>query len=186
MMKKLCDECGGYIKMIPSKYLEELSRVRPYYADSHAVFLPFKIKELEATDIGPVRHFKAEFGELNAITGGNMYGKSSIFIALKVALTKPRPNYLITYKRGKYSKNSRIRLKFDAPLDGIEVKMNKGDAFSGVTCIVADPGIDLEVHEMLDNIVSFCKKRKIQLILFNLENLKMKGFKTIRLPGRKR
>jgi hypothetical protein len=123
MKKKLCNECGGYFDLTPPKFLEEIARVKAYHVDSRAIFLPFRIKELEVTDIGPVRHFKTELGELNMITGGNMYGKSSIFIALKSALTRPRPNYLITYDRRKYSKKSSIRLKFDAPLEGIEVKL---------------------------------------------------------------
>jgi len=185
-MKRLCKECGSYVNLTQQKYLEELSKVRPYCADSQALFLPFKIKELEVTDIGPVRHFKAEFEKLNMITGGNGYGKSSIFNALRAALTRPRPSYLIAYEKGRYSKNSRIRLKFDAPLDGIEVKMKRGNAFSGVKCIVADSGIDLQEHGMLDSIAAICRKRKMQLILFNVRNPKLSGFKTIRLPGRKR
>ena len=186
-MKKLCHECGGYLDLTPPKFLEELTRVRAYHMDRRAIFLPFRINELEVTDIGPVRQFKAELGELNLLTGGRMDSRSSIFIALKAALTSPRPNYLITYERKKYSKRSRISLKFDAPLEGIEVGMNRGDPFSGVKCIVADVEFLSEDGMLLDGIAAFCRRKKMQLVLFGHEadfkKMKRSGVKVTRLLG---
>jgi hypothetical protein len=189
-MKKLCDGCGRYSNMTPEKFLEESALVKAYNLDSRAIFLPFKIEELEATDIGPVKHFKTQLGDTNIISGGNSYGKSSIFIAIKSALTRPRPNYLITYERKKYSKKSMIRIVPEAPIEEISVRMNRGDPFSDVKCIVADPDLPFGDGNLLKKIFSFSLRRKIQLILFCIEKdfprIKGDKIKVIRLPGRKK
>lgn len=187
-MKKLCNECGGYAELTPQKLLEDISRVRAYYWDSRAILLPFKLREIEMTDIGPVRHFKAELGEINAISGGNMYGKSSVFTALGCMLSKPRPNYLITYERKRYSKRSEIRVGLEKPVEEIRVRMNRGDPFSDVRCVIVNEELFFDMGRLFEGLAAFCKKRGMQLIVFGLpryaSRVKRAGGKLIRLPGK--
>lgn len=188
-MEDVCYNCGRRERLTPQKFLEEAARIKAYHIDSRALFLPFRIKEIEVVDIGPIRYLKGVFSNLNLISGENACGKSSIFAALKCALTSPRLDYMITYTGKKYSKKSMIRIKPEAPVEEITVRMNMGDQFADVRCVVIDDPMLFQRKEVFWPLAKFCEKRKIQFIAFGYPDdehtAKKLGGSVLRLPKRK-
>ena len=157
------------------------SYIKSLEGEKRAFFLPFEIKGVKLSDIGPHKDIDVNFKRFNIIAGKNGSGKTFLIrsIAFAVDFKDPPSEDMIREGLNK----GEIVLKISKG-DSLSIKLEKGKGLEkNYKCLLLDDPLGKLDSRVRKKILDYLKKLNVQIILTSLPMLELndKSFNIIML-----